>query len=272
MTGDRSADDRSRWDERHRGAPPAVVGPPDGLGSLPALSGGRALDVACGRGGQAVWAARAGFDVVALDVSPVAIEATRSLAESNDVGARVDARVHDLTAGLPADLGRFDLVICQRYRDPALWPELRGALRPGGRLAISVLSVVGAEHRGRFHARAGELVEAFAGLDVERSVEADGVAQLVATLPPMDAKLRAVLDELQATISRAEADDKIDRDERAELRDVLGRLDDLLATPDGDHEGVSEQLERAAVRFEGNHPTLAAVIRSAVDTLTGYGI
>ncbi len=47
----------------------------------------------------------------------------------------------------------------------------------------------------------------------------------------------------------------------------------LLQTPAGDdHEGVTEQLEESAIRFEGNHPTVAAVIRSVVDTLTGYGI
>ena len=39
-----------------------------------------------------------------------------------------------------------------------------------------------------------------------------------------------------------------------------------------DHEGLAEQLEESAVRFESDHPTVAAVIRSAVHTLTGYGI
>ena len=88
----------------------------------------------------------------------------------------------------------------------------------------------------------------------------------------MDARLRTLLDELQSSIRRSEADGVIDDDERAELRDLVGRLDALLAEPDSEHEGLTDSLEEAAIRFEGRHPTVAAVIRSAVDTLTGYGI
>ena len=87
----------------------------------------------------------------------------------------------------------------------------------------------------------------------------------------MDEKLRSLVDELQATIARSEADGVIDEQERAELRTLLDRLDVALGeTPDDD--GLSDALEEAAIRFEGRHPTITAVIRSAVDTLTGYGI
>ena len=89
----------------------------------------------------------------------------------------------------------------------------------------------------------------------------------------MDDKLRAVFDELQSAISRSEADGVIDDDERAELRSLVERIDALLDEPGSDdHEGITEQLEESAIRFEGNHPTVAAVLRSIVDTLTGYGI
>lgn len=87
----------------------------------------------------------------------------------------------------------------------------------------------------------------------------------------MDDKLRAVLAELQSTIRRSESDGVIDDAEREELRALAGRLDALLTESDED-EGLVEQLEESAIRFQGNHPTVAAVIRSAVDTLTGYGM
>lgn len=87
----------------------------------------------------------------------------------------------------------------------------------------------------------------------------------------MDDKLKAAIDELQDAISRAEADGVIADDERAELRDLVARLDDALAEPER-HDGLGDQLEEAAVRFDSNYPTLSAVIRSAVDTLSGYGI
>lgn len=91
----------------------------------------------------------------------------------------------------------------------------------------------------------------------------------------MDAELRRLLDELNQAITESQADGTIDADERAELRRLVARADALLDPEDrdeDDHESIREQLDEAAVRFEGRHPTMAAVIRSAVDTLTGYGI
>lgn len=94
----------------------------------------------------------------------------------------------------------------------------------------------------------------------------------IASLGPMDAKLRALLDELQTSIQRSEADGVIDDEERAELRTIIDRLDGILREPEGEHEGLTESLEEAAIRFEGRHPTVAAAIHSAVHTLTGYGM
>lgn len=87
----------------------------------------------------------------------------------------------------------------------------------------------------------------------------------------MDDKLRSHLDELEAKIADARADGQLDETERAELRELVDRVRrELQFEPD--HEGLAEQLEESAVRFESDHPTLAAVIRSAVQTLTGYGM
>lgn len=179
--------DAERWDERWAGAPPGRPEPPDGLGSvsvdLPAA--GRALDVACGLGGQVVWAAQRGLDVVGLDVSPVAVEATWQLARAYGVARRVDVRVHDLDAGLPADLGRFDLVICQRFRAPGIVPALVAALADGGLAVLSVLSAVGAEAPGPHHAPPGELAAVVRATDADvlLSTEGDGRAVVVARAP-----------------------------------------------------------------------------------------
>ena len=179
--------DAERWDDRHAGAPPARVEPPDGLGSVAVdvPVDGRALDVACGLGGQVVWAARRGMDVVGLDVSPVAVEATLRLARAHGVHRRVDVRVHDLDAGLPADLGRFDLVSCQRFRAPGIVPALVASLADRGIVVLSVLSAVGAETPGPHHAPPGELaaVVRATGADVLLSTEGDGRAVVVARAP-----------------------------------------------------------------------------------------
>lgn len=87
----------------------------------------------------------------------------------------------------------------------------------------------------------------------------------------MDDQLRAHLDELEAAIGEARADDRIDEAERIRLRELLDRVRTDLGV-EGDRSGLAEQLEESAVRFEADHPTIAATIRSAVHTLTGYGI
>lgn len=176
------------WDQRHRASPPADPAPPIGWqdAALALPPTGRALDVACGTGAVAVWAARQGLDVVALDASPVAIEAVDALAATNGVGHRVDARVHDLEAGLPADLGSFELVVCQRYRDPPLVPALLAHLAAGGVAVLSVLSAVGAERTGRHHAPAGELRAAVdrTGFTIHHEREAAGLATVVVQRDP----------------------------------------------------------------------------------------
>lgn len=178
----------SDWDERHRSAPPAAPAPPIGWeeASLALPPTGRALDVACGTGAVAVWAALWGLDVVALDASTVAIEAVDALAVANGLGPRVDSRVHDLDVGLPADLGPFDLVVCQRYRDPRLVPALLAHLAASGVAILSVLSVVGAARPGRRHAPPGELRAAVSepGFTVRYERESSGLATVVVQRHP----------------------------------------------------------------------------------------
>jgi 2-polyprenyl-3-methyl-5-hydroxy-6-metoxy-1,4-benzoquinol methylase len=181
-----SVADRERWDARHAvaGAMRAgeVPAPPDALRGQEELlpAGGRALDVACGRGTVAVWLAARGFAVDAVDVSPIALAAGEALAARAGVGERVRWWLHDLDDGLPA-VGPYEVVVCQRFRDPARYPALVGRLAPGGLLVVTVLSEVD-EGPGPFRASAGELRGAFGSLQVLRHTERDGEASLVARL------------------------------------------------------------------------------------------
>jgi SAM-dependent methyltransferase len=173
--------DRERWDARHAVAVAAGgvgPGPPDALRGRTELlpPGGRALDVACGRGTVAVWLAARRFAVDAVDVSPVALDAGRELAARK--GVTVQWWRHDLDAGLPG-AGTYDVVVCQRFRDPARYPELAARLAAGGLLVVTVLSEVG-DAPGPFRAPAGELRAAFGALDVLHHVERDGEASIVA--------------------------------------------------------------------------------------------
>jgi SAM-dependent methyltransferase len=167
--------DAWRWDGRHRRVGTVEAMAPIGLrGRFDLLPpGGCALDVACGLGGVARWLAGRGFAVDAVDVSAVGLGAL-----TGTPGVR--AVHHDLDRGLPPSCtGPYDVVVCQRFRDPALYPALVRRLAPGGLLVVTVLSEVDAEP-GPFRAPAGELAAAFAGLHVLHHREGGGEAHLVA--------------------------------------------------------------------------------------------
>ena len=132
--------------------------------------------MACGRGGVAVWLARRGLAVDAVDVSPVGLAAGARLAAAAGVAGRIRWIAHDLDAGLPAGCrGPYDVVVCQLFRDPRRYADLVAALAPGGLLAITVLSEVDAEP-GPFRAPPGELRAAFRGLETLLDRERDGEA------------------------------------------------------------------------------------------------
>ncbi|GAB3224955.1 class I SAM-dependent methyltransferase [Mycolicibacterium hippocampi] len=178
-----SDEDRVRWDRRYTDRGLVTLDEP----ALPAVfqpfadefpTTGCALDLACGTGGAAVWLAQRGMAVWGCDVSAVAISHARALAERCGVTARCHFQVCDLDNGLPAG-SPADVLICNMFRDARLDQAIIGRIAPGGLLAVSALSEVGASP-GSFRARAGELRRAFAGLDVIAGEEAHGRAWLLA--------------------------------------------------------------------------------------------
>jgi SAM-dependent methyltransferase len=99
--------DASTWDERY-GSEDLVWSAEPNL-FLPPLVGelepGLALDVACGEGRNAIWLARQGWEVTAVDFSPVGIEKAWQLSDGDDV----EWVVADATIYEPAK--QFDLVL-----------------------------------------------------------------------------------------------------------------------------------------------------------------
>jgi SAM-dependent methyltransferase len=180
-----SAEDRLRWDAVYAERGPAEAAPAapgDFRGCVDHFPArGRALDVACGRGGGAVWLALRGLDVWGLDVSAVAIEQARACAVEWQVADRCRFDVVDLDDGLPPG-PPVDVVICQRFRAPGLNGAVVDRLAAGGLLAISVLSEVDTAP-GRYRARPGELFDAFGDLEVLSCGEARGIAWLLARKP-----------------------------------------------------------------------------------------
>ncbi|MGY4712858.1 class I SAM-dependent methyltransferase [Mycolicibacterium sp. CBM1] len=172
--------DGVHWDERYRARTTPVAGPPEVFAHYVDVfpSTGHALDLACGAGAASVWLAGRGLTVVGVDASAVAVAQARELAERIGVATRCRFEVRDLDEGLPPGEAA-DVIVCHRYRDPRLYSAIVGRLAPGGLLAISVLSEVGAEP-GRYRAGAGELAGAFADLQTVACGEGDGQAWLLA--------------------------------------------------------------------------------------------
>jgi SAM-dependent methyltransferase len=101
---------------------------------------GRALDLGCGEGGDAVWLAEHGWQVVAVDVSETALARAGAEAKKRGVLDRIDFQHHDLSDSFPA--GSFDLASAQflhstvRLERTEILRNAASAVVPGGLLVI----------------------------------------------------------------------------------------------------------------------------------------
>ncbi|MDQ2957678.1 MAG: NAD(P)/FAD-dependent oxidoreductase [Actinomycetota bacterium] len=137
------------WDERYASMAQVWSGQPNGqlVSETQGLPPGRALDVGCGEGADALWLAARGWDVTALDVSRVALD--RATEQADRVGAKVRwLHAGLLDAALPP--ASFDLVSAQypallRTEDHQAERALLDAVAPGGVLLV-VHHVVLHEH------------------------------------------------------------------------------------------------------------------------------
>jgi SAM-dependent methyltransferase len=124
-------------------------------------SGGRVLDVACGRGRHLRYLGSLGFEVVGVDRDEAALAGVD--------GAVI--RIADIEAGpWPFPPGEFDGVVVTNYLHRPLFPRLVGALRPGGVLIYETFAL-GNERYGRpsnpdFLLRPGELLTSVEPLSV----------------------------------------------------------------------------------------------------------
>ena len=115
------------------GTPPWVMGPREELVRFVQsgrLRPGRAIDLGCGVGDNAIFLAQHGFDVVGVDFSPAAIEQARERARAAGVDVRFE--VADVFA-LP-DLGEFDLVVDYGTSDDFRVPDRQRFKAVVGRL------------------------------------------------------------------------------------------------------------------------------------------
>ena len=125
--------DRDKWERRYaEGSYTARTHPTALLEEwLTRLPRGRALDMACGAGRNALFLAAAGYQVDAMDISSVAL--ARGAARAAELGVEVNWINVDLdTAELGPD--SYDLVVVARYVNREITSALMASLREGGHL------------------------------------------------------------------------------------------------------------------------------------------
>jgi len=131
--------DRKAWNQRYRSVD-LVWGTEPNRFVAEALGGrepaGRALDLACGEGRNAIWLARRGWRVTGVDLSDVAIERARKLAAAE--GVEAEWVCADLTSYEP-DPEAFALVVISYLQVPetarrVVLARAAAALAPGGEL------------------------------------------------------------------------------------------------------------------------------------------
>ena len=130
------------WDHRYSESDRIWSGRPNQrlVEEVSGLPPGRALDVGCGEGADAVWLAGRGWQVTALDVSVVALGRVREHAAEAGVAGRVETLHYDLMAGGPA-AGGYDLVSVFFFHVPepafaAFYRGLADLVGPGGSLLV----------------------------------------------------------------------------------------------------------------------------------------
>ena len=131
----------ARWDERYAAREYVWDVTPNRFVEryLAGFTPGRAIDLAAGEGRNAVWLARQGWEVIAVDFSRVGLDKARRLAVEHGVDAHVELAVADALTYEPP--GPVELVVIAYLQVPAaqqrvILEHAAAWLRPGGTLFV----------------------------------------------------------------------------------------------------------------------------------------
>lgn len=135
-----------------------------------------ALDVACGRGRNALFLARNGFSVTGLELDPEAVAHVRSVAEAEGLPLTVERQ--DLEAeGATLPLVAYGLVCVFYFLHRPLLPHIRNAVKPGGFIVYETFLIDAhlrwnSPKRKAFAFDHNELLDTFQGFRVHHYREA----------------------------------------------------------------------------------------------------
>lgn len=152
---------------------------------LPRIPVGKALDVACGAGRNAIFLAQAGYQVDAIDISSEGLSLARQKAASQ--GLSINWIEHDLDQVFQFDPD-YDLIIVLWYVNLALITRLCDCLAAGGYLLCEEHLITDREVTGpaslNYRVAPGALRDAVSGVDVllyEESIEINSGGDQIAS-------------------------------------------------------------------------------------------
>jgi len=156
--------DLAAWEQRYRAQEETSEPSPNPLlvEAASSLPPGRALDLACGTGRNALWLAQHGWNVTAIDGSPTAIEILRHRA----AGLGVETQIADLeNGGFVIEPVTYDLIAVCYYLQRSLFEPSKLGLVPGGiMIATALLAEPGKDNS--FRVEPGELSRYFDGWEI----------------------------------------------------------------------------------------------------------
>src|ERR1700730_17776605 len=186
------------WDERYRTEDLDVAPNPLLIETAQRLQPGKALDLACGTGRNALWLAEQGWSATAVDGAPTAIEILRRRA--SEKGLHVDARVVDLETGeYRIEPSTWDLIVISYYLQRDLFEPANRGLAPGGVILAIVHIAEPGEEPNYKRLKSGDLEHYFQGWEILHRYEGKpndkahqrSVAEVVARRPATESRASA---------------------------------------------------------------------------------
>ncbi len=119
-----SIEDKKRWDRKYKEKiiPTKIIEVVNKYSHL--AKGKKALDIACGMGRNSKLLANRGFEVLAIDISPLALDSLKDI--DNITTKEVDLDNYKL------EENSYDLIVCTYFLERSIFPQIYKALKKDG--------------------------------------------------------------------------------------------------------------------------------------------
>ncbi|MCF6178264.1 MAG: methyltransferase domain-containing protein [Geopsychrobacter sp.] len=123
---------QAAWEERwkHKKSEPMPAADPWLVRQRHLFNAGQAIDLACGRGRNSLFIAKAGYRVQAIDNAPSALEMLNKTASQQNLP--IETLQYNLEKGFPSQCPEAHLLLCFYYLQRKLFPAIKERILSGG--------------------------------------------------------------------------------------------------------------------------------------------